>query len=429
MKRQAAAIRNIIVALAIVSLSAGCARVNKYNEIYKSDRKKISLSWWGTDERHKYMLDGIRDFEKKNPGIDVECEYGIWEGFERRNRMAMASHTASDIMLINFNWLDIYSSDGNGYYDLYDLSDEIDLTQYSETDLKTGEKNGKLNAIPIAYNSTIFFFNEDIYDSYGLELPKTWDDLLTSAEVMKKDGIYPIGMVKKHFFISMVAHFEQQSGRKFFTDSGKLNIDAADMQDILIFYKRMVDAKAIVPVSEFDTNDFIKGKSAGIVAWINDGTKYGKALEEAGDTIICSEFISMDGAKLCGWYKKPATLYAMSNNTSNPREAGMLLNYLLNDSEMAKKQGIEKGFPISRAASEAIEDHTDLPAYARIANDLIRDEDHKLGIMTPEMENADVIDSFKNGSDKYIYGQASLEDCASEIVENMQKALTDEDEK
>ena len=428
MKRKSAVIRNIIVALAVVSLSTGCARINKYNEIYKSDRKKISLSWWGTDERHKYMLDGIRDFEKKNPGIDVECEYGIWEGFERRNRMAMASRTAADIMLINFNWIDLYSSNGNGYYDLYNLSDEIDLTQYSEADLKTGERNGKLNAIPIAYNSTIFFFNEDLYDSYGLKIPKTWDDLFTAAEVMKKDGIYPIGMVRKHFFISMVAHFEQQTGRKFFTDSGKLNIDATDMQDILLFYKRMVDAKAIIPVSEFDTNDFIKGGSAGIVAWINDGTKYGRALEESGDTIICSDFISMNGAKRCGWYKKPATLYAMSNNTSNPKEAGRLLNYLLNDPEMAKKQGIEKGFPISRAAAEAIEEHTDLPAYAQIANELIRDDEHKLGIMTPEMENADVIDCFKDGTDKFIYGQASLEDCASEIVVNMQKALIGEEE-
>ena len=134
----------------------------------------------------------------------------------------------------------------------------------------------------------------------------------------------------------------------------------------------------------------------------------------------------MNGAKRCGWYKKPATLYAMSNNTSNPKEAGKLLNYLLNDPEMAKKQGIEKGFPISKAAARAIEDHTDLPEYARIANELIRDEEHKLGIMSPEMENADVIDCFKDGTDKFIYGQASLEDCASEIVENIQKALISE---
>ena len=419
---------NSLVVVCLAGIMAAClffccSKIHKDKVVYKNPIRQISLSWWGTDVRHKYMLDGVRNFEEENTDIDVECIYGVWEGFERRNRMAMASRTPADVMLVNFNWLDEYSPDGHGYYDLYTLENVIDLTQYDKEDLKIGEKNGHLNAIPIAYNSTIFFFNENIYGKYGLEIPKTWDDLLTAAKVMKADGIYPIGMVRKHFFISMMAYYEQKTGKRFFNEDGSLNVDEEGIKDILLFYKNMVDAGAIAPVGVFDTNDFIKGKTAGIVAWINDGSKYGKSLEASGGSIICSDFITMDGAKLCGWYKKPATLYAICSNTSNPEEAGKLLNYLLNDSEMAKIQGIDKGFPISRAAMAAVEKHTDMPAYAKIANELIRDEDHKLGIMTPEMENSEVIDSFKDGTDKFIYGKANLDEAASEILENMEIAL------
>ena len=69
-------------------------------------------------------------------------------------------------MQINYGWLSQYSPDGEGYYDLYQLSDYIDLSGYSQADLDFGTVNGKLNALPIAYNSTVTFYNKDIFDKY-----------------------------------------------------------------------------------------------------------------------------------------------------------------------------------------------------------------------------------------------------------------------
>ena len=38
-------------------------------------------------------------------------------------------------------------------------------------------KNGKLNALPIAFNSYEFYYNALIWEKYNLEFPESWDDL------------------------------------------------------------------------------------------------------------------------------------------------------------------------------------------------------------------------------------------------------------
>ena len=50
----------------------------------------------------------------------------------------MKSQETPDVMLINYGWLDTYSSDGSGFYDLNTLSDYIDFENYIEEGLAFG---------------------------------------------------------------------------------------------------------------------------------------------------------------------------------------------------------------------------------------------------------------------------------------------------
>ena len=385
--------------------------------IYEKKTTTIEFSWWGTDERHRDYLEGMEKFSKLYPDIQVNCSYGVWDGFERRNRIAMASKTAPDVMLVNYSWLDEYSADGNGYYDLGKLADYIDLSQFSEEDLSYGTRGGKLNAIPLAYNTTIFIYNKSLYDKYGLHIPETWDDLFAAADIMKKDGIYPIGMVKKHFFISMVAHCEQVKGKQLFTSGGGTDIDRDDIKDMLEFYKSLVDEKVLLPVGQFESNSFLNGQSAGIACWINDGIKYEKYLDGGGDEIECGNFITIDKKDFRGWYKKPATLYAISSRTEHPEESAKLMDYLLNNEDFARIQGIEKGFPVSAKADRAVREYSNISEFALEAHDLVTSPKYNLEIMPSQIENMDIIDAFIKGADKYLYGEADIESCTAEIME------------
>ena len=183
------------------SLASCSSSVSKVRISAQEQSTVISMSWWGNDPRHEYTLQGLSLFQELNPDIIVDHSYGVWNGYERRYLMQMASHNNCDVMQINYAWLSEYSADGTGYYDINQLSDYIDLSQFTQEDLATGMRDGHLNALPIAYNTVCLFYNADMFASYGLDIPRTWDDLFAAADVMSEDGIYVLGMVNKHLFL------------------------------------------------------------------------------------------------------------------------------------------------------------------------------------------------------------------------------------
>ena len=391
--------------------------------IYRQDTEQtqISYAWWGNDARHQYTLTGIRVFEEKNPDIRVNHTYGVWDGYETRNQVFMKSHTNADVMQINYSWLHTYSPDGTGYYNLNFLTDELDLSRYSEADLTLGTVNGHLNAIPIAYNMPVFFYNQDIYDRYGLAIPKTWDDLFAAAERMSKDGIYPIGMVKKQMFLSMIAHFEQTTGRVLYTADGSYCGMPEDWAEMLSFYKELVDRKVIQSVSDFGATDFENGTTAGACFWASDATRYCEGLKAAGANVVIGDNLMTPGALRSGWYTKPATLYAISATTQHPKEAARFLNFLINDADMARLQGTEKGVPISERALDALKSSRQLDSLEYAASQEIMEMQDQNEVMIPQLEAATVMDTFKNTADKYLYGKESLEACAAEIHAQLQE--------
>ena len=73
----------------------------------------------------------------------------------------------------------------------------------------------------------MFYYNKTIYASYGLEIPKTWDDLFAAAKVMSRDGIYPLGTTKKQLFLMLVAYLEQIKGKESVKADGSLQLTKA----------------------------------------------------------------------------------------------------------------------------------------------------------------------------------------------------------
>ncbi len=409
----------------------GCSQwFNRYSsreqeESAVQDRSQatVDFSWWGNDVRHQYTLDGLDIFEQKHPEIKVNAMYGVWDGYEKRYQIYMKSQTNADVMQINYAWLDTYSPDGNGYYDLRELDDIIDLSNFSAQDLAVGTQGGKLNALPIAYNCTTFYYNQDLYDQYGLEIPKSWDDLFAAAKVMQKDGVYPLGMVTKHAFMCMLAWYEQTSGEAMFTKEGKLHIQESGAEQMLDFLAKLIDEKVIPPIDQFSADDFFTERVAGTACWASDEQRYCAPLVESGKHVVLGDFLMTDTPKRFGWYIKPATMYAIGANTDHPQAAAELINYLLNASDMALLQGTEKGTPVSQVAREALVESGALDDLAVATNDRMRENEENMEIMLPVMENTEVLNVFKNQLDRYIYAVNDLQQCAKTFVREINREL------
>ncbi|MBE5924818.1 MAG: carbohydrate ABC transporter substrate-binding protein [Lachnospiraceae bacterium] len=379
------------------------------------EQTNIKLSWWGNDVRHIYTMEGVELFKEKNTDINVSFRYGEWTGYEDRNHVWMESHNEADVMQINYAWIDQYSPDGNGFYDLNELSDYIDLDNFTEEELSYGTQNGKLNAIPIAMNTHVFYYNKDLLDKYGLSVPGTWDDLFEMGDIVKKHGKYVLGMSKKQFFIFLVAYFEQSHDKAMFNEDGTFNLNEQDVQDILVFYKDLIEHNVVCPIDLFERNSYLSGEMIGTMCWVSDTKIYHDSLAQKGVNVIRVDYPMVPGAKRTGWYIKPATMWAIGADTSDPVASAKLVNFLLNDPEMARLQQTEKGVPVSNSAVEALKQDGLAESTEYIAIQEMKEHNYEMSLIIPNMENEKIIDAFKSGADEYIFDKMGVEECASNI--------------
>jgi oligogalacturonide transport system substrate-binding protein len=370
-------------------------------------------------------MNAVDLFQQMNEDITVSYRYGVWDGFEKRTKVWMASGAQADVMQINYGWLTQYSPDGEGFYDLYQLSDYIDLSTYTASDLTFGEVNGKLNAIPIAFNTTTIYYNSSILNSHGLDVPQTWEDLFDAAAVLRDDDIYLLGMPQKQLFLFLISYYEQESGSSFFSQDGQLLATPETLEPLLVFYKQMVDEHVVMPVDQFSIIKFTNGEVAGSLFWISDADKYCGALEDNGVEPLIAPYPTFSGGTLSGWYMKPATMYAISSTTQYPEASAKLLNFLVNSAEMADYQQTEKGVPVSSAAIDELTSKDLLDGYGYESTQQMWSVKSSMEIMLPVMEDENVIAAFKQGADEYLYDQASLSDCAQIVWDSLTDAISE----
>lgn len=412
-----------LAALLIVSLCSGCGNKTIINS--NDEQIEISFSWWGNDVRHEYTMAAIKEFEALHPDIKVSCHYSDWSGYQQRSDAQMASNTESDVMQINYAWIQQYSPDGNGFYDINSLSDYIDLSNFSQAELDYGMQNGKLNAIPIALNTQTVYINKSVYESYGLSVPETWDDFFQAAKVMNGE-VYPFSMTTKALWFFSIAYAEQQIGKEFMTLDGELNFTPQDIQVMIEFYCRLIDEKVIPQPEYYDKLKTSTGEYAGTLAWISDATNHcGQAIENGYEMVVADYTANNSSMISDGWYAKPATMYAISKNTEHPEEAAMLLDFLLNSEEMAELQGLEKGVPVSTAARTYLEENDMLNGIQYEAFLKMDEYGEDIAVVSPYLENDAMIDDFRNACNAVLFDKSEIEEEATALYYKLKDSLSE----
>lgn len=389
----------------------------------QAEQTEITLSWWGNDTRTEYTLEAVQEFQKLHPDIKVKCNYSEWSGYEARSRVQMVSATEADVMQINFSWLSQYSPDGTGYYDIEQLADYVDLSNFSEDMLAYGRRNGILNAIPIAMNAETVYINQTLYEKYGLSVPEIWEDLFRAAEIMKKDGVYPFGAASKSVWLYFITYAEQKSGKSILTSDGKLNFKPEEFQLMLELYVRMIQENVMPQVEYFDRLNIDNSGYGGTVAWVSDAMNYlGNAIKN-GNTVIVADYTAFSPEQSGeGWYAKPATLYAVSVNTDHPKESAILLDFLLNSEEMALLQGIEKGIPLSTSARTYLEEEGMLAGLQYEAA-MKMESNSKLSQIDPFMENTEILSDFVDACNDVLYEKKTSEQAAKDLYQQALEIL------
>lgn len=390
------------------------------------DASALRISWWGGDARHSATLKALDEYMAANPGTKVEAEYGAWSGWQEKIATQLAGNSESDVLQINWNWLYEFSADGNGFYDLNELKDSFDLTQYSDNLLKQMTLHDKLLGIPVATTGRVFYYNKTTWDKAGLELPKSFADLLAAGPVFQEklgDDYYPMAFGELDLQMLLTYYMQQKYNKPWVTD-GELSYTEDELADGFDFLKSL-EAAHVIPSQEklkgdgadsLDKNpNFIDGHYAGIFEWDSAAKKMSDALAD-GQEFVLGSYPADFGT--------PATVYkvsmgfAVSKNTKHAEEAASLLQFLLNG-DGVKTLDLERGIPASKAAQEQLQAEGKLAGIVFEANKLA--SANAPFALSPYFEDSKLKDSAEGAyyeiMDNMSYDQTDSHELAQQMLE------------
>ena len=188
---------------------------------------------------------------------------------------------------------------------------------------------------------------------------------------------------------------------------------------MISFYVDLVKKGVVEDISARTDYKMSDGVYAGTVQWINSVDKFGEYFEKAGGSSVIGKTPVLPGASRTGWYVRPATMYAISANTTHPKESALLLEYLVAGEDMAMGQLLDKGIPFNKSAKAVLEKNN---ALEGLMNDAANEvEATQTYLMHPDFENSALSESFKNACVSVLYNEVSAEDAAAAAYELMKE--------
>lgn len=146
-------------------------------------KKTLTVYSTVSDQPIQELYKQIGDnFTKENPDIAVNFQFP-GSGYENNMKVKMAARDLPDVFDTH-GWAQIRYGDY-----LLDLKDEPWAKNLTDTIKNVvTDKNGKVYALVLSEAKDGLMYNADMLSKYGIEPPKTFDDLIAAGEKIKKES-------------------------------------------------------------------------------------------------------------------------------------------------------------------------------------------------------------------------------------------------
>ncbi|KAA9089623.1 ABC transporter substrate-binding protein [Microbacterium radiodurans] len=356
------------VALA-VSL-AGCAGGTGSGS---GDDEQITLrfAWWGSDELNAIKAEQIALFEKAHPNITVAGEPSEYNGYYDKLATQVAGGGAPDAIQITYDALPLYVSKNA----IADISADIDQDTFAAGALDAGIIDGKLYALPTGVGARGIIVNPAVFEAAGIPIPDdsswTWDeyiDIAAQVSAASPSGTYGSAQITNDQ--SLMA-FARQKGEDLYTADGEFGVSEKTAQSFFEFAKELQSTGASPDAStaaedagaSLEQSLMGQGKIGMTFAPLNFISIYANASGQ--DLQILN--VPGDSAGKIGLVIQPTVQYAVYAKSKHPKEAAMLIDFLLNSDEAGPLNKLTLGIPADPAVLEAITPELTEPEKAQVA--------------------------------------------------------------
>ncbi|MEO6488290.1 MAG: extracellular solute-binding protein, partial [Thermoanaerobaculia bacterium] len=168
--------------VAIALLLFGCA-------VRDSGRERVEM--WALGREGEVLSELIRDFERENPGIDVDVQQMPWTAAHEKLLTAIVGESTPDVGHIGNSWIPEFEAIGavENLTPYVARSKDLHPKEYFSGIWATNVVDGKLYGIPWYVDTRLMFYRKDILAAAGFpNPPRTWSEWVRAAVAVRKLG-------------------------------------------------------------------------------------------------------------------------------------------------------------------------------------------------------------------------------------------------
>ncbi|MBE5915326.1 MAG: ABC transporter substrate-binding protein [Pseudobutyrivibrio ruminis] len=142
--------------------------------------------YWETEGHQEALNHIIEEFNGQQDDITVEAKYVPFADFKKQLSVGASAGELPDIVILDNPDHASYAAMGI----FADLTGRFDVSTYYDGPVNSCTLDGKLYGVPFGSNDLVLFYNEDMLEAAGCEVPTTWDELLEVAKATTTDSVY-----------------------------------------------------------------------------------------------------------------------------------------------------------------------------------------------------------------------------------------------
>ena len=317
------------------------------------EKVTLRFAWWGGQERHKATLEAINAYMAKNPHVEIQAEYGEFQGYYEKLTAQLTGGTAPDIFQIVDRW---FFDLGNEKELLVDLNtvESIDFSGVDQAFKESQSFQGRALGFPAGLQGSVLMFNKDLLAQHNIPLDTkwTWDNIIeVGKKVREQSGNqYFLSTDTGELSTFLRAYAKQLTGEQWIKDDFTIGFTKEDATKMLTFVKDVMEQGVAEPLNQANvylnkSNEnpkWLAGELGVQYKYISLIPNYQKGISfEIGS----AQLPEMPNSKDTGVYTGSTSLFALNSKSKHVEESAKFLNWLVNDEEAIKILGITRGIP------------------------------------------------------------------------------------
>lgn len=313
-----------------------------------SAAEDVTIEFWTIDLKASFgeFFDNmIAAYEAENPGVTVNWTDVPYADMQQKLVTAVAGGSAPDVVNLNTQFALTLAGQGA----LVDLNQEATDEQksiYIEDLWNSATIGDSVYAFPWYASPDIMFYNQELFDQAGMEVPSTFEEALAaSEEFYNKTGAYLF--LPDEFFNILI-----EENIPILSDDGTAAaFNTQETVDLLNKYKEYTD-KGVVPKTKWGNwDEALKLFESGKLAIVSSsGSSLSRIKDEAPD-IYEKIAISTPLTGSTGLSRNPLMNLVVLDASKNHEAAIAFANYVTNDANQLAFCKEVSIFPSTTAAS------------------------------------------------------------------------------